>query len=84
MTPSHPGHRHFTGINRRELVQVGFSGLLGLGLRRTDTLGDGLGHLGVHLVLLVKIVESPLLQNTTARSLFAGSPRMSWKSTAKR
>lgn len=32
MTPSHPGHRHFTGINRRELAQVGFSGLLGLGL----------------------------------------------------
>jgi hypothetical protein len=26
------GHRHGVGITRRELVQVGYSGLLGLGL----------------------------------------------------
>ena len=32
MTPSLPGHRHRIGINRRELLQVGYSGLLGLGL----------------------------------------------------
>ncbi len=27
-----PGHRHTTGITRRELLQVGYSGLLGIGL----------------------------------------------------
>jgi uncharacterized protein (DUF1501 family) len=27
-----PGHRHAVGINRRELLQVGYSGLLGIGL----------------------------------------------------
>jgi uncharacterized protein (DUF1501 family) len=32
MTPSVPGHRHSIGIDRRELLQVGYSGLLGLGL----------------------------------------------------
>ncbi|MFL5340762.1 MAG: DUF1501 domain-containing protein [Gemmataceae bacterium] len=32
MTLSLPGHRHAIGINRRELLQVGYSGLLGLGL----------------------------------------------------
>ncbi len=32
MTPATPGHRHTIGIHRRELLQVGFSGLLGLGL----------------------------------------------------
>src|SRR5688572_2204375 len=26
------GHRHTTGINRRELLQVGYSGLLGIAL----------------------------------------------------
>ena len=30
MTPSFLGHRHTIGINRRELLQVGYSGLLGL------------------------------------------------------
>jgi uncharacterized protein (DUF1501 family) len=30
--PSCPGHRHAIGINRREFLQVGYSGLLGLGL----------------------------------------------------
>jgi uncharacterized protein (DUF1501 family) len=29
---SAPGHRHTVGVNRRELLQVGFSGLLGIGL----------------------------------------------------
>jgi uncharacterized protein (DUF1501 family) len=29
---SGPGHRHTTGITRRELLQVGYSGLLGIGL----------------------------------------------------
>jgi len=29
---SHLGHRHTIGINRRELLQVGYSGLLGFGL----------------------------------------------------
>src|SRR5262245_9509012 len=32
MTPSKPGHRHPIGITRRELLQVGYSGLLGIGL----------------------------------------------------
>ncbi len=32
MTPSDPGHRHSIGITRRELLQVGYSGLLGIGL----------------------------------------------------
>lgn len=32
MTPSTVGHRHAVGIHRRELLQVGFSGLLGVGL----------------------------------------------------
>ncbi len=32
MTPSVPEHRHSTGITRRELLQVGYSGLLGIGL----------------------------------------------------
>ena len=32
MTPSAPGHRHLIGITRRELLQVGYSGLLGIGL----------------------------------------------------
>src|SRR6266851_2690599 len=32
MTPSVPGHRHSIGITRRELLQVGYSGLLGIGL----------------------------------------------------
>ncbi len=32
MTPPAAPHRHTTGINRRELLQVGYSGLLGLGL----------------------------------------------------
>jgi len=32
MTPSIPGHRHSIGITRRELLQVGYSGLLGIGL----------------------------------------------------
>ena len=27
-----PRHHHYTGINRRELLQVGYSGLLGIGL----------------------------------------------------
>ena len=30
--PSSPEHRHATGITRRELLQVGYSGLLGIGL----------------------------------------------------
>jgi uncharacterized protein (DUF1501 family) len=30
VTPSFLGHRHTIGINRRELLQVGYSGLLGL------------------------------------------------------
>ena len=32
MTPLVPGHRHSIGITRRELLQVGYSGLLGIGL----------------------------------------------------
>jgi hypothetical protein len=32
VTSPRPGHRHAIGINRRELLQVGYSGLLGLGL----------------------------------------------------
>src|SRR4051812_28474483 len=32
MTPSHPGHRHSIGLTRREMLQVGYSGLLGVGL----------------------------------------------------
>jgi uncharacterized protein (DUF1501 family) len=32
VTASGPGHRHRIGINRRELLQVGYSGLLGIGL----------------------------------------------------
>src|SRR4051794_25832712 len=32
MPPSVPGHRHGIGITRRELLQVGYSGLLGVGL----------------------------------------------------
>jgi hypothetical protein len=30
--PSPPPHAHRIGINRRELIQVGYSGLLGIGL----------------------------------------------------
>ncbi len=30
--PSYPGHRHTIGVTRREVLQVGYSGLLGLGL----------------------------------------------------
>lgn len=32
MTSSSPGHRHTIGITRRELLQVGYSGLLGISL----------------------------------------------------
>src|SRR5438105_2088399 len=32
MTPPTVPHRHAVGIHRRELLQVGFSGLLGVGL----------------------------------------------------
>lgn len=32
MTSAVPGHRHTAGLNRRELLQVGYSGLLGVGL----------------------------------------------------
>src|SRR5216684_2693968 len=32
MTPSVAGHRHAIGITRREMLQVGYSGLLGIGL----------------------------------------------------
>ena len=32
MTESTPGHRHSIGISRREVLQVGYSGLLGIGL----------------------------------------------------
>ncbi len=32
MTPTRYGHRHCLGITRRELMQVGYSGLLGIGL----------------------------------------------------
>ncbi len=32
MQTSPPGHRHTAGINRRELLQIGYSGLLGIGL----------------------------------------------------
>jgi hypothetical protein len=32
LTPSTPGHRHTLGITRREAIQVGYSGLLGIGL----------------------------------------------------
>ena len=32
MTPSTPTHRHVIGLTRREALQVGYSGLLGLGL----------------------------------------------------
>jgi hypothetical protein len=32
MTPSVAGHRHSIGITRREMLQVGYSGLLGIGL----------------------------------------------------
>jgi hypothetical protein len=32
VTSSGPGHRHTIGITRRELLQVGYSGLLGIGL----------------------------------------------------
>ena len=32
MTPSASRHRHPIGISRRELLQVGYSGLLGIGL----------------------------------------------------
>jgi hypothetical protein len=30
--PSRPGHRHSIGITRREALQIGYSGLLGIGL----------------------------------------------------
>jgi hypothetical protein len=32
VTPSRTGHRHCIGINRRELLQIGYSGLLGISL----------------------------------------------------
>src|SRR5207302_10966891 len=32
MMSSNPGHRHTIGMTRRELLQVGYSGLLGVGL----------------------------------------------------
>src|SRR6516162_9647725 len=32
MSPSSPGHRHTIGISRREWLQVGYSGLLGIGV----------------------------------------------------
>jgi Protein of unknown function (DUF1501) len=32
VTPTRYGHRHSLGFNRRELLQVGYSGLLGIGL----------------------------------------------------
>jgi hypothetical protein len=31
-SPNDPGHRHHIGISRRELLQIGYSGLLGFGL----------------------------------------------------
>jgi hypothetical protein len=37
--PNSRGHRHNIGIDRRELIQVGFSGLLGVGL--ADVLNGG-------------------------------------------
>jgi hypothetical protein len=38
VTPSAPGHRHLIGITRRELLQVGYSGLLGIGLTSLPSL----------------------------------------------
>src|SRR5262245_46586297 len=32
VTPSRPGHRHEIGLTRREALQIGYSGLLGIGL----------------------------------------------------
>ena len=32
MTSSYPGHRHSIGLTRREALQIGYSGLLGIGL----------------------------------------------------
>src|SRR4029079_5184712 len=32
MASAVPSHRHTIGVNRRELLQIGYSGLLGLGL----------------------------------------------------
>src|SRR2546421_1307631 len=32
MEPTRPAHQHRIGIHRRELLQVGYSGLLGIGL----------------------------------------------------
>jgi hypothetical protein len=37
VTATGPGHRHRIGINRRELLQVGYSGLLGISLSSLTT-----------------------------------------------
>jgi hypothetical protein len=57
VTPSHPGHRHTLGITRRELLQVGFSGLLGIGLsslltRRAQAAATGRSHRARSVVLV--------------------------------
>ena len=55
MESSH--HRQAVGINRRELLQVGYSGLLGIGL------GIGLSHLVCRALTLPTIIPlwSPLV-----------------------
>jgi uncharacterized protein (DUF1501 family) len=55
--PRPPAHRHRTGINRRELLQVGYSGLLGVGLsslpvRAASPAGRGRSPKSVVIVFL--------------------------------
>ena len=52
MTPPAFPHRHTVGIHRRELLQVGFSGLLGLGLPALATGGQGRRPKSVLIVFL--------------------------------
>jgi hypothetical protein len=47
VTISAPGHRHTTGLTRREVLQVGYSGLLGIGLSSLPVAGARAERTGV-------------------------------------
>jgi uncharacterized protein (DUF1501 family) len=59
MVPPACAHRHTVGINRRELLQVGFSGLLGLGLSSLPARAAGQPARKQRSVILVFLTGAP-------------------------
>jgi uncharacterized protein (DUF1501 family) len=53
------GHRHTTGISRRELLQVGYSGLLGISLPALLTRGASAGSRQPKSVILIFLTGAP-------------------------